>query len=360
MAQLFGRSYTRAELLTHVGDISQVARAKPYRLVEGHEDGVLAVDVTTGSGLDFTVLASRGLDISSAHYNGRSLAWRSATGDQHPAFFEPEGRAWLRSFYGGLVLTCGISWMGAACMDEGEPLGIHGRISNTPATNVHWEGTWDGDDYILSVSGKMREAIVFGENIQLTRRIWARLGENRFYIDDVVENLGYQRSPHMILYHINIGFPAVDDNARLISPSQTVTPRDADAEENKANYNRLQPPTKDYREKAYFHEMHANADGNVTTAIVNPDCDGGRGFGVYATYTKAELPYFCEWKMMDQGTYVVGMEPGNALVLGRAEERKAGRLQFLEPGERRAYHLEIGVVEGAEQIAALDATAQYR
>src|SRR5262245_29017064 len=112
MANLFGRNYTRAELLRHVGSVSQVARAKPYRLVEGHEDGVLAIDVTTGGGLDFTVLASRGMDISSAHCNGRSLAWRSATTDQHPAFFEPEGRGWLRSFFGGLVITCGLTYFG--------------------------------------------------------------------------------------------------------------------------------------------------------------------------------------------------------------------------------------------------------
>jgi hypothetical protein len=354
VARLYGRSYTREELLARVGDISQVARLKPYRLAEGHEEGVLAIDVTTGGGLDFSVLASRGLDVSSAAYNGRPLAWRSATMDQHPAFFEPQGRGWLRSFFGGLVLTCGLTWMGADCVDEGVPLGLHGRVSHLPATNVHWDGWWEGDDYILSVSGKVREAVVFGENIQLSRRIWARLGENRFFIEDVVENMGYQRTPHMMLYHINIGFPAVEDGARLLSPSETVTPRDADAEEGREQYARMQPPTKGYREKAYFHDMRPDAEGQVTTAVVNPASDGGEGFGVYVAYRKAELPWFCEWKMMDQGTYVVGMEPGNALVLGRAKEREAGRLQFLEPGEARKYHLEIGVAAGREKIAALE------
>jgi len=358
MAHLYGRSYTRAELLRHVGDVSQVARVKPYRLAEGHEDGVLAVDVTTGSGLDFTVLASRGMDISSAHHNGRSLAWRSATTDRHPAFFEPGGRGWLRSFYGGLVLTCGLTSMGADSVDEGEALGLHGRVSHLPATNVHWDGQWDGDDYILSVSGRLREAVVFGENIQLTRRIWTRMGESRLFIDDVVENMGYRRTPHMILYHINVGFPAVDDHARLIAPSATATPRDADAEEGKERWGQMQPPTPDYREKAYFHDMRPDAHGRVTAAVVNPDCDGGAGFGVYVTYIQHELPWFCEWKMMDQGTYVVGMEPANALVLGRARERQEGRLQSLAPGEKRAYHLEIGVVTGREQIADLEAKAR--
>src|SRR5258706_4906080 len=198
MAYLFGREYTRAELLRYVGDVSQIARAKAYRLVEGHEEGVLAVDVTTGSGFDFTVLPSRGMDISSASYKGRSLAWRAATTDQHPAFFEPEGKGWLRSFSGGLVVTCGLTWLGADCVDEGVPLGLHGRASHLPATNVHWDGAWDGDDYVLTLGGRIREAVVFGENIQLTRTISAKMGESRFFIHDLVENMGFQRTPHMI------------------------------------------------------------------------------------------------------------------------------------------------------------------
>src|SRR5206468_1087004 len=140
-------------------------------------------------------------------------------------FFEREGLGWLRTFYGGLVTTCGLTWFGAPCEDDGKPLGLHGRISHIPATNVTWGGEWDGDDYILSVTGKMREAVVFGENVQLTRRVWARMGESRLFIDDTVENMGYQRTAHMILYHINIGFPAVNDNARLIAPTIRATPR---------------------------------------------------------------------------------------------------------------------------------------
>ena len=43
---------------------------------------------------------------------------------------------------------------------------------------------------VAEVEAEIREAIVFGENIQLTRRIWARLGESRLFIDDLVENMG--------------------------------------------------------------------------------------------------------------------------------------------------------------------------
>src|SRR2546421_246758 len=72
--------------------------------------------------------------------------------------------------------------------------------------------------------GRTREAMVHGANVRLTRRIWARLGESRLFIDDVVENLGYARVPHMIAYHINLGFPLLDDGAELLSSAQEIEP----------------------------------------------------------------------------------------------------------------------------------------
>lgn len=366
MPELYGKQFTREQLLAYVGDISQVARIKPYRLIEGLEDGLFALDVTTGSGLDFTVLASRGMDISSAHFNGRSLAWRSSTSDTHPAYFDHEGeggRGWLRSFYGGLVVTCGLTWAGANATEEGKSYGIHGRISNLPATNVTWDGRWEGGDYLLSVTGKVRETTVFGENLLLTRTITTKLGSRKLHIHDVVENMGCKTTEHMILYHINIGFPAVNDNAFLLAPTRRYTPRDPDAEAKQDRYARFQPPEVGYRETVYFHELARNSGRRITTAVVDPDTDAGNsaspGFGVFCAFDPDQLPVFTEWKMMDAGTYVVGMEPANCSVLGRPNERSQGTLQFLAPGERREYDVEIGVLTGADEIKTLaDACAR--
>ena len=358
MANLYGSIVRKLDLLAHVGDISQVARIKPYRLVEGLEDGVLALDVTTGSGLAYTVLPGRGMDISSASYNGRSLAWRSPTTDTHPAYFDHEGeggRGWLRSFYGGLVVTCGLTWAGANATENGQPFGLHGRVSNLPATNVHWDGEWEGDDYVMTIRGKMRQATVFGENLQITRTISSRLGEKRLFLHDVVENLGTERTEHMMLYHINIGFPVVNYGARLLAPTLSATPRDSEADKGQDRFTHFQAPESGFKEQVYFHEFALSPDGRVTTAIVDdttPSADGGApGIGVYCSYSPAQLPRFIEWKMMGSGTYVVGMEPANCMVMGRPHDRAEGALQFLEPGEKREYQLEIGVLSGPEEIA---------
>ena len=91
MARLFDRNWTRKQLLERIGDPSQIATVRPHTLSEGRSKGVAAVELSTGSGFRFTVLADRALDVSAAEHNGRSLCWRSCMGDTAPEFYQPEG-----------------------------------------------------------------------------------------------------------------------------------------------------------------------------------------------------------------------------------------------------------------------------
>ncbi|HIE08226.1 MAG TPA: DUF4432 family protein [Armatimonadetes bacterium] len=369
MAELFGRRVSREELLRRVGDVSQLGGVRLVKLADGPEAGVRAIDFRTGSGLNFTVLPDRGMDISWAEYKGMSLCWHSATGQVGPWFYEPEGFGWLRSFYGGLLVTCGLTYMGAPGEDpEAENpvsaapfgdvskvyLGLHGRASNIPARNVKADGEWRGDDYVMWAEGRIREATVFGEVVELRRRVEAVLGERRLFVKDVVRNIGYVKAPLMILYHINIGFPVVDEGSRLVAPVEGVEPRDEDAERGLSEYDRFSAPVKGFREQVYFLDMRPDPEGFVRAALVNE----ALGLGVYVKYRKEQLPRFIEWKMMGEGVYVVGMEPANSLVLGRPEIRRRGELDILEPGEGREFALEIGVLEGVDEIREFEASVK--
>jgi hypothetical protein len=282
------------------------------------------------------------------------MAWRSSTGDVSPAYFEEPGLGWLRSFYGGLVVTCGFTYAGAPTVDQGKELGLHGRASNLPASNVYADSAWEGDDYVMWVQGKVRETALFGENIEMERRITAKLGEPKIWIHDKVTNLSHQETEHMMLYHCNIGFPVVDKGSRLIAPVTSYKPRDAEAKIDKERYAEFIAPTKGFKEKCYYLEMAEDEKGIVNAALVNPNFGGGNGFGLYVKYPKKELPRFIEWKMMGEGWYVVGMEPANCWVEGRDKDRERGILQFLKPGETREYHLEIGVLASQGEIKAFD------
>jgi hypothetical protein len=350
MAVLYGKRYTRQELLSRVGSISQIAGIKKVRLADGKEDGVEAYNIRNGSGLNFTVVASRALDISMADWCGRSLSWLSPTGEVSPQYYEEPGIEWLRSFYGGLLTTCGLTQVGAPNVDQGKPLGLHGRISNIPAQKVCYGGEWQGDDYIMWVQGEIRQVAVFGENLVLTRRISTWLGNNRIQIEDTIENGGYETTPHMILYHINGGFPVVDEGSTFISPTLSIESRDVEV--STENFNIFELPTPGFTERVYYHDMASDKDNIVIAALVNRNIPGG--FGFYVEYSKLELPYFTEWKMNGPGNYVVGMEPGNCHVQGRANERERGTLIHLEPGEKRSYKVEIGVLTSEEDINRLE------
>lgn len=354
MVRLFGINYDKSELYRRIGDISQVGGVKYYELRDGNEKGVEALDFRTGSGLRFTVLPGRGMDISYAEYKGIPLCWRSPTGDVASWFYEPEGIGWLRGFYGGLLVTCGLTNAGAPSEDEGVALGLHGRASNIPARNVAFGERWEGDICILQARGIIKETVVFGENVSLERLIETKLGESKLYINDKIENHGFSKTPHMILYHINIGFPIVDRDSMLIAPVSDVKPRDEEAEKGAEEYNRFSDPIPGFKEKVYYLDMKEDKDGYVYAAIVNRKFMHGKGIGIYVKYKKTQLDYFIEWKMMGEGIYVVGMEPANCKVEGRAKMREEGTLKFLDPGEVRNYELEIGVLESSSEIDSLE------
>ena len=184
MAHLFGRHWTRQELMERVGDISQLGGIRTSTLNDGNENGVRTVEVRTGTGFRFVVLPDRGMDIAEAEHAGRSLCWRSGTGDVAPAFFEPTGTGWLRGFSGGLLVTCGLTYLGPAGTDEGEVLGQHGRVSFIPARNVLADGEWHGDEYVMWVQGKVSESTSVTPKLTMSRTISTRLGANNLVVQD--------------------------------------------------------------------------------------------------------------------------------------------------------------------------------
>jgi len=101
MASYLGRNWKKEELLSLIGDPSQVAGATPFVLADGKAEGVKGVSVDTGGGLSFTVLPGRGMDIAEASFRGRALSFLSGTGITSPAYYDEPGDSWLRGFFAG-------------------------------------------------------------------------------------------------------------------------------------------------------------------------------------------------------------------------------------------------------------------
>jgi hypothetical protein len=341
MADLFDRTWTRSELLKYVGDLSQVAGIRMLEWADGAERGLRVADVRTGAGLAFSVLLDRGMDIGPASYKGLPLAWVSPTGWSHPAYYEPQGTGWLRSFGGGLLTGCGLTYLGSPAEEAGESLGLHGRLSHLPAQRVHVDETWQGQDCSFSVEGELRQARALGENLRLRRRISTALGSNLIQLHDTVENLGDTASPLMILYHINLGFPLLDADCLLQAGPHPLEPRDPVAQAGLQDWMRFQAPTPGYAEQAFYHDLPGDELGWANIRLVNPH----RRLELRLAFQKAGLPNLVQWKMMGQANYVLGLEPANCHVTGRPQERARGSLQSLQPGEQREFKIEIEILE---------------
>lgn len=297
-----------------------------------------------------TVLLERAMDISSFTFKGIPIAWRSSTKETSPIYYESKGFEWLRTFYGGLLTTRGLTSIGVPSIDNSEELGLHGRISNLPAENIFADGRWEGNNYIMWVHGKIRETKVFGDKLELTRKITTTMDVPEIIIEDSVENIGSVTSPLMILYHMNFGFPLLDLESELIFGKAKTTPRDEEAKEGLDNFSRFSEPIEQFKEKVYFHDIEADGQGNCNVALINRAFNNVQGLGVAIKFIKNSLPYLIQWKQMGVGEYVCGIEPSNSFVRGRDIEKKEKTLKFIKPGQKINYKLEINILESNKDI----------
>ena len=76
MASVFGKEYSKAELLKKTGNLSQICGIKEYTFNTGRAKGVDAIDIDAGD-LKFSVLPSRCLDIGQATYKGFPFGYLS-------------------------------------------------------------------------------------------------------------------------------------------------------------------------------------------------------------------------------------------------------------------------------------------
>ncbi len=332
MPQLFGRFYRKRELLEHIGRLEQVGGIRRFVLDEGNEKGVEHIQVRTGAGLCYYVSPMRGMDISFAEMNGVPLTFQSANRDAHPSYYDANGAEWLRTFPGGLMHTCGLSTLGEPSLENGEALGLHGRISHQPASQVGTEGSWDGDDYVMKLTGTVRQTRAFGENIELRRTIISRLGENKIVVRDQIENQGFTSTDLMVLYHCNFGFPFIGPGLTIKFPEGIVKGRESDL--TMENYQGFEPPSPSYKERVYYHRPNPQIS-KPAVILTNQEL----GLAVTLSYSGATLPCLVQWKMAGQGLYALGIEPANAYVEGRPVERSKRGIVQLGPGETLDYEL---------------------
>ena len=306
----------------------------------------------------------RAMDIADAFYNQHSLAWLSHVGITSPQPFSHRGMDWIRTFGGGLLTTCGLSHIGGPEADKYGERGLHGLISNMPAEieSIIQPDPLNGK-MEMSLTGKVKQTQVFGPSLELKRTISGTLGHAAIRIHDEVTNCGNTAAPHMLLYHLNFGWPLVDEGTDILWHGPW------------KSFAGDKSPTKIFREGNNFRkcppplELHNGPGEEVAFIDITPDDSGRCTAGLYnerinlavaIRFNKKELPWLTNWQHWGKGEYVTGLEPGTNPPIGQAKAREQNELIFLEPGETRIYNLEIEVLDEEAKIKLLLQQTHYQ
>ncbi len=292
--------------------------------------GVRALRFTGAAGLSCTVLPDRGMDISALTWHGIPLSWSSSAGSPAPGLAMGNDESFARSFFGGMLTTCGLTNFGPGGA-EGEQLSMHGLATYLPAGRVAWGERWEGDRCILFARGTIRQARLFGENLTLAREISMDLDGDMLTLEDVVRNEGWEPRPHMILYHCNIGFPLLDEGAELHGRFASITPRDEEAKRNLGFAHMDGAATGISRTGVHHSAPQVDEAGGREVTLWNPALVGGLGLRV--RWDAETLPWMFVWRQFGEGAYALGLEPANCpIVTGRADAPASGTLPLLAPG----------------------------
>lgn len=369
MAVLFGQPFSRHELARRVGDFSQVFGVELLSYEDGRERALRFLRFRTGSGLSFDILVDRAMDLGGMTYHGVPIGWNSPAGFRHPWLHEvdaEDGLGWLRSF-SGMMNTCGLDHIMAAAEDTAGHYfypdrervfhGLHGRISYQPARLTGYGERWEGDRCFLYAEGEIRQAAMYAENLVLERRIEVEVGTDTVHFQDRVRNLGFYPTPHLLLYHVNLGWPVVDERTRLVAPIEATPFTAHDPEATEFGPIQQAEPQSRFYQQVYEHRVAMEPDGTAHAALVNGSFEtpaGERGIGLEIAWDHQAMPALFQWQNLQEGNYVVAMEPATVHGGNREDWKARNEIRTLDHDDCWDYRLDITPHAGQDAIEALE------
>ncbi len=296
----------REELLRRVGNPEQLISVRESVMTDGKARGSRIITVNNGL-LSFVLLPDRGFDVAEMRYKGLNLSFMSKNGIVSPSIAHTDAVDFTSSFTGGFLYTCGLDNIGGPT--DGHVL--HGSQTMVPATRISVDYSWNGDDYVAKISAILESTALFGRNISVKRTFTVKYMSNEISLVDELSNRGFLTSEYMMLYHFNFGYPLVDSGAKIVLDAESTFARTKEAEERMGDMLEVNPPVDEIPEFVYIHKLRGD---RPTVRIVNDKL----GLSASLTYNKDNLPYFCQWKSLASGDYVIGLEPSTSTLDDKA------------------------------------------
>lgn len=335
----------KENLLRLCGSMEQLVFARPLCFGDGQADGLKTILVRNGP-LEFALMQSKCLDPAWINYKGINISYLTKPGLQGRGIHDTDAKHAARSIMAGAMMTCGFENIHGSITIDGKEYPTHGRMRSTPAEKVGIDSHFDSDgDYCILVTGEMREAEIFGENMVLRRSVRTALGANEICFTDVIENQAFRSEALCFLYHCNFGYPFLAPGARVILPSLKCIPRDEEAEKAAADWTIMGTPRDNAPEQVFLHQCAADEQGNTFGAVVNDEMK----LAVCIQWNVHEIPLLTQWKSEASGDYVMALEPCNTAFHQRKLPGKV-----LSPMETHTNHITFSFVEGEAAIRELE------
>ncbi len=279
----------RSTMNGKINHLNQIAYVRRYTLTDGIEAGIKVVEVYNGK-MRFLLNESKALDVMQLFHEGVNMSFLSKNG------FNSANLPYKRRFEGGMLYTCGVDNIGTHDGYE-----IHGLLHTVPATVT--ELICNEDE--IKVSGEMRLSALFGDNLLFKRTVKTKFGSSSLEVIDTLENQGYRDSEYCLLYHVNVGYPMLDEGVEILQDIEHVHPHNDWAKDKMAGMNVLTDAIPNEEEQCY-HIKHKTPHVEVVNEKL------GKKFCL--DYSQDTLPCFVQWNSRGSGDYAQGLEPATCFL----------------------------------------------
>ena len=326
------------EVLKHVGNIDQIAGIRQSKLLRGRAEGIEIAEFYNASGLRFSLVPDRAMDIFDLSFKGINISFQTKNGLTAPQAFNAMDGEFAEQWPGGAMVTCGLDNVGLHTVLDGI-YPTHGRVAHTPAKSFGVQTFWNGENYVLQATGETHQTKMYSRHLSIRRTVETGLYDKTIRIHDVITNYEAEDEPFMLLYHFNFGYPLLQaDTMVKVSSAET-----RQLSEMVTGYEKMIPPKDGGRAELYFHKMQGNRAVGVVYNL-------RLGLGVYISFETANLPNLIEWKMMKSHDYVLALEPCNTHGVNREEAMKENKIAMISGYTTLENSLELGILDGLNEI----------
>ncbi|WP_194208024.1 aldose 1-epimerase family protein [Superficieibacter sp. 1612_C1] len=317
----------------------------------GKQEGSKVLIINSKDGLTITLSPTRGMNLLHVEGFGVRMGWDSPVKEVvNPAFINLESRnglGWLEGF-NEMVVRCGYEWTGHPVTADGQIYTLHGKVGNTPASQVEVEVS-DTAPYEIRVRGLVKESTFKKADLQTMTELRYVPGSNSFSLHDVLTNHADYPHDYQIIYHSNFGKPILEEGARFLAPMESISPFNDYAKGGLKEWQTYLGPTKGFDEMVFNIKPLSDTNHRTLAAVVNKAGDKGASI----QFDTRQLPVLTLWKNTDtekQG-YVTGIEPGTSYAYPVTIEREQKRVKQLQPGESTQFDLTYTLLHSSSQVS---------